>query len=70
MAQKVVVEETEEQRVRRWRMEWLLQQGIGRVHAAYLAAGRGDLAEIAKLKKQGCDDKLLVRIFRDLEDPE
>lgn len=59
---KIVLEESEADRVFMWRYEALLRAGIPDEHAGVVAASDFDLHDALKMVKAGCDPHLLARI--------
>jgi hypothetical protein len=50
-------------RVEAWRMETMIQAGIGETTAIILAPREADLHAILRAHKQGCTEVLLQRIY-------
>lgn len=60
----ILVDETEHERVIRWRLEQLSSVGYGWASAIVLAANRDvDLHQAARLLRQGCPVDTAVRIL-------
>jgi hypothetical protein len=55
-------EETEQERVRLWRLERALSLGLDMDTAETFAAGDGDLHQLERLIDAGCDPPVAARI--------
>lgn len=63
MAEKVIAEKTEDEKVAEWRCFVMEKAGIGIKTRLILSSLDVDLHKIVAVKEAGCDDKLLLEIF-------